>query len=573
MSAIHSDTAQIDAALRDLQLSKDRWASLPIVERIGYLDTIKDNIVRVARPWVEAVTAAKGLTMDQPLAGEAWTGGPFAVLWLLKDLRMTLVRLSTGIPVLDGHQVRTLPSGQVAVDVFPSNFDESILFSGLTAEVWMDPGVAPDSVEDSTAAFYRGGQAKGIVSVVLGAGNISSIPVLDVVHALFTSGSVAVVKMNPLNDYLGPYFEEVFSEMIADGFVRFVYGGPDVGSHLTSSEDVDLIHVTGGASTYDAIVYGAGAEGKINRQNDAPVTTTRVTAELGGVTPVIVVPGKWTKRDLRFQAEHVVSQKMHNAGFNCVAAQTLILSKHWDQADDFLTEIRRVMSELPGREPYYPGSAERCATATASSSGTLEVFGDVNPRYLVTDLDPDAENEPWFTKEIFGPVLTVTTLAGDTVESFLEVAAEFSNSKLNGTLGANLIIDTKSQKTHSQALERAIADLQYGTVTVNVWSGAAYFMSRCPWGAFPGHTRQDIQSGTGTVHNALMFDRPQKSVVRGGFAESPRALLKGEFHIGPKLVYFVTNKQAHAVGEKLIDYCDSPSKVKLAKVAASAIRG
>ena len=197
----------------------------------------------------------------------------------------------------------------------------------------------------------------------------------------------------------------------------------------------------------------------------------------------------------------------------------------------------------------------------------------MNSRYLVTDLDPDAADEPWFTKEIFGPVLTVTTLEGDSVESFLEVAVEFSNSKLNGTLAANLIIDTKSQKLHNEALERAIADLNYGTVTVNVWSGAAYFMSRCSWGAFPGHTRQDIQSGIGTVHNALLFDRPHKSVVRGGFAESPRTLLKGDFHLGPKLVYFVTNKQAHIVGEKLIDYCDSPSKLKLASIAVSAIRG
>ncbi len=542
------------------------------MDRIRYLDAIKDNTVRVARPWVESVVAAKGLSMDHPLAGESWTGGPFAVLWLLKDLRTTLVRLSTGVAVLDGHRVRTLANGQVAVDVFPANFDESILFSGMTAEVWMDRGVTIDSVEDSTAGFYRAADPVGAVSVVLGAGNISSIPILDVVHRLFTTGSVVVLKMNPLNDYLGPYFEKIFSELVAAGFVRFVYGGSDVGEHLVGHEDIDLIHVTGGASTYNAIVYGSGERGLVNCQNDTPVTTTPVTAELGGVTPVIVVPGKWTKRDLRFQAEHVVSQKMHNAGFNCIAAQTLILSEEWDQADSFLEELRHVLSEIPDRDPFYPESAERCARAIAASSGSVEVFGDVNPRYLVTGLDASNDQEPWFRKEIFGPVLTVISLPGSSVDSFLAAAVEFCNGQLDGTLGANVIIETKTQKAYGQLLEHAIADLEYGTVTVNVWSGAAYFMSRCSWGAFPGHTRRDIQSGTGTVHNALMFDRPQKSVVRGGFAESPRALLKGEFHIGPKLVYFVTNKQAHTVGEKLIDYCDSPSKLKLASIAASAVR-
>lgn len=573
MTTVHSDTAQIDAAIHDLSNCKDRWASLAIVERIHYLDSIKTNTARVARPWVESVVEAKGLSMDQPLAGEAWTGGPFAVLWFLKDLRTSLVRLSTRIPVLDGYDVRTLPGGQVAVDVFPANFDESILFSGLTAEVWMDPEVTRDSVEASTASFYRDPEPVGSVSVVLGAGNISSIAVLDVVHALFTKGSVVVIKMNPVNDYLGAYFEEVFAQLIADGFVRFVYGASDVGEYLTTHSDIDSIHVTGSAQTYNAITFGSGDQGKANRRTDNPVVRKDVTAELGGVTPVIVVPGKWTKRDLRFQAEHVVSQKMHNAGFNCISAQTLILSEDWDQADAFLNEIRRVLSEVPTRRPYYPGSRERCAVAIESSSGSVETFGDTSPSYLVTGLDPSDAHEPWFTKEIFGPVLTVTSLPGASVESFLDAAVEFSNEKLYGTLGANLIIDRKSQKAHGEALEQAVADLNYGTVTVNVWSGAAYFISRCSWGAFPGHTRQDIQSGVGVVHNALLFDRPQKSVVRGGFAEFPRTLMKGEFHLGPKLVYFVTNEQAHAVGEKLIAYSAAPTKLKLASVAASAIRG
>ena len=30
----------------------------------------------------------------------------------------------------------------------------------------------------------------------------------------------------------------------------------------------------------------------------------------GGVAPIIVVPGRWSKADLRFQAEHVASQIM-----------------------------------------------------------------------------------------------------------------------------------------------------------------------------------------------------------------------------------------------------------------------
>ena len=55
-----------------------------------------------------------------------------------------------------------------------------------------------------------------------------------------------------------------------------------------------------------------------------------------------------------------------------------------------------------------------------------------------------------------------------------------------------------------------MADLRYGTVSVNHWAAVGYGLVITPWGAFPGHTRPDIQSGTGSVHNTLMFDRRRR---------------------------------------------------------------
>ncbi|MEZ5176137.1 MAG: aldehyde dehydrogenase family protein [Acidimicrobiia bacterium] len=568
------DTTHMDATIGRLSDAKNRWADLPIDDKIRHLDGLKDAIVKVARPWVEAAVKAKGLSMSSPVAGEEWTSGPFSVLWYLKDLRATLVRLATGVPVLDGYATRTLPSGLVAVDVFPKNFDEGLLFSGITAEVWMQEGSTIETIEESAAAFYRShaDDRKGNLQVVLGAGNISSIPVLDVIYALFVEGKTAILKLNPVNDYLGSFFESVFAEMIDDGYVGFVYGDADVGAYLTEHELVDSIHITGSSSSYNAIVFGRGADGEANRLSDAPVNTKPLSAELGGVTPVIVTPGQWSKRDLRFQAEHVVSQKLHNSGFNCVAAQVLVLPRAWDQKGAFLDEVRAVMREADDRPAYYPGAKERCERAVAAS-GVVEAFGDEGSRFLVTHVDPNGASHAWFGHEIFAPMLAVTELPGADPASFLMNAVAFANDRLNGTLGANIIVDPKTERAYAAAVERAIADLDYGTVTVNAWSGAAYFLGRCAWGARPGHARTDIQSGTGVVHNALMFDRPLKSIVRGPFAEAPRTFTKGEFHLGPKMVYFVTNRKAHVVGEKLIAYCDEPSKAKLASIALSAMRG
>lgn len=565
------DNASIDRHLATLRSNKDRWARLPIVEKIAYLDSIKTNTVRLSRQWVELAVEAKGLTMDDPRAGEEWTGGPFSVLWLLRDLRTTLVRLSTGVPVLEGYTSRTLESGHVAVDVFPRGTDEALLFAGVTAQVWMEPDVTLESLEDSTAGFYRNNGA-GDVRVVLGAGNVSSIPLLDVVHAMFNDGAVTLLKMNPINDYLGPIIEEILAELVADGFVRFVYGGADVGEYLTSHPDTGSVHITGGVDTYNAIVFGSGAEGDARRASDSPVTDKPVWAELGGVTPVIVVPGKWSSRDIRFQAEHIVSQKMHNSGFNCVGTQVLVLPLAWEHADELVDEIRAVLAETPGRQPYYPRSSERFERLAAASADA-ETIGGAYPRYLIPDVDPSDTSSPWFTKEVFGPILAVTRLPGDDVATYLSNAVAFCNTTLAGTLGVNLLIDPTTAKEHAGDLHVAISNLDYGTIAINAWSGVAYFMSRCAWGAFPGHTRTDVGSGIGFVHNALMFDKPQKSIVTGPFAPAPRTFFKGDFHLGPKMVYFVTNKQAHVIGEKLVDYCDRPTKAKLASIAVSASRG
>ena len=219
-----------------LRAAKQRWARLPIADKIGYLDSIRDHTIRVARSWTEDAVEAKGLAMEHPLAGEEWTGGPYSVLSIIQDLRTTLTRLAEGVPVLDGYTVRSLPSGQVTVDVFPSLAHDRILFSGMSAEVRMQRDVTIDTLEQTVATFYAREEPEGDVAVVLAAGNIASIAALDVVYALFNEGKVAMLKMNPVNDYLGRHFEEIFADLVEDGYVRFAYGGADVGppSHVAS---------------------------------------------------------------------------------------------------------------------------------------------------------------------------------------------------------------------------------------------------------------------------------------------------------------------------------------------------
>jgi len=59
--------------------------------------------------------------------------------------------------------------------------------------------------------------------------------------------------------------------------------------------------------------------------------------------------------------------------------------------------------------------------------------------------------------------------------------------------------------------------LHYGSVVINHWSAVPYAMVSPPWGAAPGSTPQDIQSGVGTVHNTYLLEDVDKTVVHGPF--------------------------------------------------------
>ena len=67
------------------------------------------------------------------------------------------------------------------------------------------------------------------------------------------------------------------------------------------------------------------------------------------------------------------------------------------------------------------------------------------------------------------------------------------------------------------ALDHAIANLHYGMVLINQFAGLGFFAMTTTWGAYPGNDIYNIQSGIGVTSNVLMFEYPEKSVVRSPF--------------------------------------------------------
>lgn len=129
-------------------------------------------------------------------------------------------------------------------------------------------------------------------------------------------------------------------------------------------------------------------------------------------------------------------------------------------------------------------------------------------RTLLVDVNADSDH-PGFHDEVFGPIYLTTALAGADAGDFLTKAVAFANERLHGNLGANILIHPQTAEELGPRLEQVIADLRYGCIGVNVWSAFAFLSPRAAWGAYPGNTATDIQSGTGVVHNSLLFDRAQ----------------------------------------------------------------
>ncbi|MCP4249463.1 MAG: aldehyde dehydrogenase [bacterium] len=459
--------------------------------------------------------------------------------------------------------VRELPNGQVAVRVFPDDLLDGLLYRGFTADVWMEPGVTRDNLSENVGLVHRRSDTVPGVALILGAGNVASIPTLDAIYKLFAEGRVTLIKLNPVNEYLGPFIEEAFRELIEEGFLKLAYGGGAIGSYLCHHDGIDEVHITGSERTHDLIVFGGGPEGAARKRDNRPLLRKPITSELGNVSPIIVVPGEWSDADLQVHAENLATRMTQNGGFNCNAAKVIITHRDWPQRRQLLGRLRKVLTRLPTRPAYYPGAEERYERFTAAypSAARLGVRRPgIVPPALATGLSPD-DDGPAFREESFCAFTVETALAGADTEEFVGAAVAFCNDRLHGTLNAGLVVHPRTRRELGGVTEWAIEELRYGSVAVNHWPAMSYGLGSTPWGAFPGQPLNDFQSGRGFVHNTWLFDRPQKSVI------------DGPFRVVPKPAWFVTHGAGDRVGSELASLEADRSLLHLPAILWNALRG
>ncbi len=516
-----SSQAEIDQALAVLSAHKDNWATTDIPRRLALLNQIKQDVHKVERRWVDAGNAVRSSVPGTLVEGEEWSSisSTYRFIHFLIRALQDIERF--GKPRIPG-KVTTRPNGQVVAQVIPHDWKEQIFLAGFRAEVWMDPSVSLEAGGIPQASFYRRQDRKGQVCAVLGAGNVSALIPGDSLYKLFVEGEVVALKMNPVNEYLGPIFEEAFTALIKPGYLQILYGDTQEGRYLCNHPAVDNVHMTGSNHTFEAIIFGPGAEGQQRKRARQPIFTKPFTAELGNISPVIVVPGPWTDKDIKNWSERLGTWLNNNSGHNCLTPRMLIQMKNWDRREELNQGIADFLAGVKTRKAYYPGSFELHKQFVEAHPNARQ-WGSPQDSHLpwtfIPDVDSTNEDDICFKREPFMSLFSETALEADNVIEFISNAVEFANEKMWGTLVATIAVHPASMKDPqiAAAVDRAIADLRYGSIVINYWGGIAYYLATTPWGGHPNTDIYDVQSGIGFVNNLLMFDRPQKSVVHVPF--------------------------------------------------------
>jgi acyl-CoA reductase-like NAD-dependent aldehyde dehydrogenase len=550
----------IDRAIAELQVGAGRLAASSLVERINWASACIDAVSNVAQDWVEAACRAKRIPASSPARAEEVLVGPVSVVRYLRMMVRTLSDLRTGsVPRLPGKPY--LVRGQVRVPTFPTReLYDALIFRPMTAETWLQPDVSPAAIfGDAADRLARRSKASPRIALVLGAGNVSAIPATDALTRILQNDCAVLLKMNPVNDYLGPFFEQSLQPLIQAGFLRIVYGGAEEGRYAVNHAQIDTVHITGSTDTHDAIVWGRDSEQRRQRKlAGQPVVTKPVTSELGNVTPWAIVPGDYSDAQLVSQAESIAASITNNASFNCIATKVLITWKRWPAREHFLDLISSILERTPPRYAYYPGAAERFAEFSGGGNGP----DDQGRLPWVLRRGVDRESEPHlFERESFVCATGETAIDADSPEEFLDRAVQFMNDRTWGALAAGLTVPDSLRKKNAAGLAAAVGRLRFGAVGINQWPGLAFALMSPPWGAYPGADLSSVQSGMGFVHNTYLLDRPQKTVLH-----APLSLF-------PKPVWFSTHRRPEAVAWKLFALYCRPSLLKIPGVLSQALRG
>lgn len=262
-------------------------------------------------------------------------------------------------------------------------------------------------------------------------------------------------------------FFEMFQEAdFPAGVANLVLGGPEVGRRLSESPDVDMVSFTGSHTV----------GGHVMRQ--ASATLKRVTLELGGKSPNILLPGASVDVAIRPS----LLRFCLNSGQGCgCTTRTLVPRAMYDE---FISRADEVLSQLVVGDPrdektdlgplirreqrdFVNGHVERAL----GSGGTIAAgqSKQFNHGFFVSPMviGGMSNDSPIAQTELFGPV--GVAIPYDSVDEAIQIANTTS-------FGLNANVWGKTSEAIAVARQ-----IRSGTVTIN---GGGGMRPDAPWGGY-----------------------------------------------------------------------------------------
>ena len=540
-------TLDVDRNISTLRLNSQAFSKIENILLSDMFDECIQNIKSIAYFWATIGADNKGIK-GTVAEGEEWLGGPFA----------STIALQYYIDFLRNNTVITEDLiNDNKIHIFPNKPIEKLLFPFITADMHFSKNMSKSDIINSRGFGTRLGFKNGI-SLILGAGNVSSIPLIYKIYEMVVNRHCILLKLNPVNEYLKPVFEKVFENFISRGFMVVTTGDINVSSYMTAHSGITNMHLTGSDKTYENIVYGSTLNEKdkgkktLSKKNKKPFTT-----ELGNVTPFIIHPGKWSTSEIKFQARKIVTAKLNNNGFNCIAAQVIVLPKNWKQSQQLVEAIKKQLATEKDRLAYYPNSTETLKQLKSNKT----IFQENDLTCATPHLTKDLELNDYYEKnEVWSSTLFFKYLEHDNDLDYVNKAISYVNQDVWGNLGVAVLIKKHDSKKVKDITKNYVDNLKYGTIAINEWPALGFIIPTMPWGGYPGNKDSDIQSGQGYVHNAYFFESPLKGVLYSKF-KLPI--------VDP--VWFTSNKKGSKVFKYLTYYQIENSKINLIKLIFSAL--
>lgn len=241
------------------------------------------------------------------------------------------------------------------------------------------------------------------------------------VSAALAAGCCMVLKPSEYSPYSAALFAKILDEAgVPAGVFNLVFGGAECGAALAAHVDVDIISITGSTRAGIAVAQAAAPSVK------------RVTQELGGKSPFLILPGS----DVQAAVDSCITRLLLNSGQSCNAPTRLLV--HREQYQQVVDLIPEIVDRFKLGDPQNPSTdmgplvnaqqflrVKELINSGIEDGAEVIVGGNLNYKGKGYFVEPTVFGKVHrdmrvVREEIFGPVLCVLTY--DSKEEAVEIA-------------------------------------------------------------------------------------------------------------------------------------------------------